>query len=83
MDVLITDHGSVVQFTAETEAAEHFFNRLPGGRRYGLAPESYQRIGTNSFAADYRVAESIIAILKHEGYTVAHDSIYMNTEVLD
>lgn len=75
MDVLVTDHGSVVQFTAETEAAEHFFNRL--------AIESYQRIGTNSFVADHRVADSIIEILEHEGYTVAHDSHYMNTEVLD
>lgn len=69
MDVLVTDYGSVVQFAAETEAAEHFFNRL--------VIESYQwigtnSIGTNSFATDYRVAESIIAILKHEGYTVAH-----------
>jgi len=59
-DFRVTDYGTVVYFTPQTEGAKALSDTV------GLEP--WQRLG-NSFALDHRPAQLFIDQLQTEGYT--------------
>jgi len=60
-DFLVTDYGTIVYFTPQTEAAREFASEL------GLEP--WQRLG-GSFAVDHRPARDVLDLIENHGLTI-------------
>jgi len=64
IDFSIVDHGSLMEFTMESEAAEYFVNRCD--------IDDWQWSGDMSFMVDRRPGTELIESLMQDGYTVTY-----------
>ncbi len=62
IDFMIHDHGTVILFEPLTDVAKRFVAEC-------VNLEDWQKLGTNQFALDHRIAHNFIQILKEEEFT--------------